>query len=86
MSGRPERRRNEELAATLASSRDAYEIAHVRYSHGLVNYLVELDAHRTLLQAERAYSESNTQVATQLVSIYKALGGGWATPAEGESH
>lgn len=73
-----EQRRNEELAATLASSRDAYEIAHVRYSHGLVNYLVELDAHRTLLQAERAYSESNTQMATRLVAIYKALGGGWS--------
>lgn len=73
-----EQRRNEELEATLASSRDAYEIAHVRYNHGLVNYLVELDAHRTLLQAERAYSESNTQVATQLVAIYKALGGGWS--------
>ena len=72
-----ERKRNEELAAALASSRDAYEIAHVRYDHGLVSYLVELDAHRTQLQVERAYSESTTQVGTQLVAIYKALGGGW---------
>lgn len=73
-----ERRRNQELGETLSASRAAYDIAHVRYNHGLVNYLVELDAHRTLLQAERAYSESNTQVATQLVAIYKALGGGWS--------
>ena len=72
-----ERKRNEELAAAFASSRDAYEIAHVRYDHGLVSYLVELDAHRTQLQVERAYSESTTQVGTQLVAIYKALGGGW---------
>lgn len=77
-----EQKRNEELTATLASSRDAYEIARVRYNHGLVSYLVELDAHRTLLQAERAVSESNTQVATQLVAIYKALGGGWSAPNE----
>jgi len=73
-----EQQRNQELAAALASSRDAYDIAHVRYSHGLVNYLVELDAHRTLLQVEREYAESTTQVGTQLVAIYKALGGGWS--------
>jgi outer membrane protein TolC len=73
-----EQRRNRELAEVVTASRDAYEIAHVRYQHGLVNYLVDLDAHRTLLQAERAYSESNTQIGVQLVVLYKALGGGWS--------
>lgn len=72
-----EQQRNQELATALASSRDAYDIAHVRYGHGLVNYLVELDARRTLLQAERAYADSTTQAGTQLVAIHKALGGGW---------
>ncbi len=73
-----EQQRHRELAAALASSRDAYDIAHVRYQHGLVNYLVELDAHRSLLQMERAYAESTTQVGTRLVAVYKALGGGWS--------
>lgn len=73
-----EQQRNQELNAALTSSRDAYDIAHVRYNHGLVNYLVELDAHRTLLQVERAYADSTTQMGTQLVSLYKALGGGWS--------
>ncbi len=72
-----ERRRNQELAQVVTASRDAYEIAHVRYQHGLVNYLVDLDAHRTLLQAERTYSESHTQIGVRLVALYKALGGGW---------
>lgn len=72
-----ERQRNQDLAAALASSRDAYDIAHVRYQHGMVNYLMELDAHRSQLQAERSYSDSETQLATRLVAIYKALGGGW---------
>jgi NodT family efflux transporter outer membrane factor (OMF) lipoprotein len=71
-----EQDRNRELGNALSLSRDAYDIAHIRYEHGLVNYLVELDAHRTLLQAQRAYSDSNTQLNTQLVAIYKALGGG----------
>ena len=72
-----EQQRNRELAVALASSRDAYDIAHVRYSHGLVNFLVELDAHRTLLQVERSYADSNIRVRTQLVALYKSLGGGW---------
>jgi outer membrane protein TolC len=75
-----EQKRNQELARALTLSRDAYDIAHVRYRHGLVNYLVELDAHRTLLESERTYSESHTQLGTRLVAIYKALGGGWMEP------
>jgi NodT family efflux transporter outer membrane factor (OMF) lipoprotein len=72
-----ERLRNRELADALAASREAYEIAGVRYEHGLVNFLVALDAQRTLLQAQRAYSDSNTALRTHLVALYKALGGGW---------
>ncbi|MGH8176492.1 MAG: efflux transporter outer membrane subunit [Steroidobacter sp.] len=72
-----EQRRNQELAAAAAESRDAYEIANVRYQHGLTNFLVAIDAQRTLLHAERAYSESTTAVSTQLTALYKSLGGGW---------
>ncbi|HEY0686591.1 MAG TPA: efflux transporter outer membrane subunit [Steroidobacter sp.] len=71
-----ERDRNRELSTALAASREAYDIARVRYNHGLINYLAELDARRTLLQTERAYSQSNIQLGTQLVAVYKALGGG----------
>ena len=60
-----EQRRREELEAGVKASRDAYEIATVRYEQGLTNYLVALDAQRTLLQAERSLSESTTSVSTQ---------------------
>lgn len=73
-----EQQRNEELAASVAASRDAWGIANVRYKHGLTDFLVALDAQRTLLQAERAYSDSSTLISTQLVALYKALGGGWS--------
>ena len=72
-----ERRRNEELRAAVEASGEAHDIASVQYEHGLTNFLVALDAQRTMLQAERALSDSNTLIATQLVAIYKALGGGW---------
>jgi NodT family efflux transporter outer membrane factor (OMF) lipoprotein len=72
-----EQDRNRELASALTASREAYDIARVRYNHGMINYLAELDARRTLLQTERAYSQSNIQLGTQWVAVYKALGGGW---------
>lgn len=72
-----EQERNRELASALAASREAYDIARVRYNHGMINYLAELDARRTLLQTEKAYSQSSIQLGTQWVAVYKALGGGW---------
>jgi len=71
-----EQERNRELSTALAASREAYDIARIRYHHGMINYLAELDARRTLLQTERAYSQSNIQLGTQLVAVYKSLGGG----------
>jgi NodT family efflux transporter outer membrane factor (OMF) lipoprotein len=72
-----ERCRNDELAVAVEAGREAYEIASMRYRHGMSDFLVALDAQRTLLQAERALSESNTLIATRAVALYKALGGGW---------
>ncbi len=47
------------------------------YSRGLSDYLVVLDAQRTLNDVEDRLAVSETAVATGLVRIYKALGGGW---------
>jgi hypothetical protein len=38
-----------------------------------------LDAERTLLQADQQYATSTTNVALDLVQLFKALGGGWET-------
>lgn len=72
-----EQRRNEQLREAVAASEEAHEIASTRYRHGLSDYLITLDAQRTLLQSQQALSESNTLLATRLVALYKALGGGW---------
>jgi NodT family efflux transporter outer membrane factor (OMF) lipoprotein len=80
-----ELRRNRELADVVHASQDAYDVAHVRYQHGLVDSFIDLDAHRTLLQAQRAYSESNTQIGVQLVALCKALGGGWSAAESDEA-
>jgi NodT family efflux transporter outer membrane factor (OMF) lipoprotein len=72
-----EQRRAKELEEAVAAARDAHEIATLRYEHGMTNFLVALDAQRTLLRAQLAYAESSAAVSTRLVALYKALGGGW---------
>lgn len=70
-----ERRRNTQLAVKERSSRDALQLARVRYDHGLTDFLVQLDAERTWLQAQRDYAESSSRLALGLVAVSKALGG-----------
>ena len=36
-----------------------------------------LDAERVKLQAELDLAESQTRTATNLIAVFKALGGGW---------
>jgi outer membrane protein TolC len=62
----------------------AFEVANNRYQHGLTNFLSALDAQRTLLQAQREYAESATAIATRLVALYKALGGGWSNDVQAD--
>lgn len=72
--------RSAQLAQREANSRAAYELARVRYENGLTSFLDDLDAQRTLLQAQRDRVSSDSQLAIQLVSIYKAIGGNAIEP------
>lgn len=47
----------------------------MRYEHGLTDFLVQLDAQRTLLQAQRDQVDSAGRLAMDLVMLAKALGG-----------
>jgi NodT family efflux transporter outer membrane factor (OMF) lipoprotein len=73
-----ERNRVRELTDLVALSRDAFEIANLRYEHGMTDLLIALDAQRTLLQAEFALVDSRTRASTNLVALYKAVGSGWS--------
>ena len=77
-----ERLRNIQLAERERSSRDALQLARVRYDHGLTDFLVQLDAQRTWLQAQRDYTESTSRLALGLVAVSKALGGAGELPAK----
>jgi NodT family efflux transporter outer membrane factor (OMF) lipoprotein len=73
-----EQRRRDALAATLEQNRDALSLAEQRYKSGVTTFLDVLDAERSEQQTELALAVSNAAVSTDLVAVYKALGGGWA--------
>lgn len=81
-------RREEERRAILhratRSARDAARIARQRYDQGVDDFLDVLDAEGTLLEAEDTLADSEINVLLDLISIYRALGGGWQISATDE--
>jgi len=77
------RDRLRELTQAANASQTAARLARLRYENGAVDFLQVLDAERSLLQAEDSLAQSRAETATSLVSVYKALGGGWVVPATG---
>lgn len=69
--------------ATAAGA--AVGLAEVRYRKGLVNYLDVLDAQRTMLAAETQLAQTERARLTDMVSLYKALGGGWHQTPGGDA-
>jgi NodT family efflux transporter outer membrane factor (OMF) lipoprotein len=74
---RLEQSRRARLRAQADHSRQALDLARTRYNEGVTDFLTVLDTERTLLQAEQQYAASTTNVALDLVQLFKALGGGW---------
>ncbi len=72
-----DRDRGVSLAAAVDQSRDALGLARDRYASGVANFIEVLDAERNVQQNELSLATNTTAVATDLVAIYRALGGGW---------
>jgi NodT family efflux transporter outer membrane factor (OMF) lipoprotein len=60
-----------------AAARRSAELAFVQYREGAVDFQRVLDALRSQLEEESALAETRSDIATNLISLYKALGGGW---------
>jgi outer membrane protein TolC len=74
-----EQRRHDRLAAAARESQTALDLSRQLYGRGLTDFLKVLDAQRTLLSARQQLADSGTTLSTGLVTLYKALGGGWET-------
>ena len=69
-----------EKAAAAASK--AEELSLSKYQAGLIDFSVVLDAQRSFLSFEDQRIESRGIVASNLVRIYKSMGGGWESAAQ----
>jgi NodT family efflux transporter outer membrane factor (OMF) lipoprotein len=68
--------------AAQASARAA-ELARLRFTGGVADFLQVLDAERTQLEAEDQLAQSRTEASTAYAALYKALGGEWTPAGEG---
>ncbi len=72
-----EQARRRSLQEATEAARSAADLASAQYQSGLVDFQVVLDSQRSLLSVEDQLSSSTGNIASNLVRVYKALGGGW---------
>jgi multidrug efflux system outer membrane protein len=72
-----EQERRRSLVDEVAADRTAAEVAQAQYKQGVVDFLNVLDAQRSLFESEDQLADSDREVTTALVALYKALAGGW---------
>jgi NodT family efflux transporter outer membrane factor (OMF) lipoprotein len=72
-----ERKKNQALHETLARATAALAIAQGQYAAGLTDFTPVLNAEGSVLADETQGAESDGTLDRDLVSLYKALGGGW---------
>jgi multidrug efflux system outer membrane protein len=76
---RTSRSRVERIQDAASASERAAELARLRFSGGVADFLQVLDAERTQLEAQDQLAQGRTDAATAYAALYKALGGSWPT-------
>ena len=71
--------RRRSLEDAVKSSQESLRLANQLYANGLSNFINVLDAERSLYQAQDALVQSDKTVTTDVIALYKSLGGGWET-------
>ncbi len=71
------KRRRDHLQDAVEQSNKAVAISRTQYENGLIDILPVLDAQRSALIAQLSLAESQTDLLTSLVAVFKAVGGGW---------
>jgi multidrug efflux system outer membrane protein len=72
-----EAQRRQALTEAVDSDRKAVQYSLQLYTQGQIDFLNVLDAQRSLYVSEQALVQSTHDISTDLVALYKALGGGW---------
>jgi NodT family efflux transporter outer membrane factor (OMF) lipoprotein len=64
------------LATAAADLGESVRLSQLRYQEGVISFLDVLDAQRILYAAEIELARSEAEASTDLIAVYKALGGG----------
>ena len=72
---RAARERVHRLEEASAASERAAELARLRFSEGMTDFLQVLDAERTELEAQDLLAEGRTEAAAAYAALYRAVGG-----------
>jgi len=68
------------MSATKAAQ-IAVDLSVYQYSSGMIDFRDVLDAQRSLLSFQDQLAGSDGTVTSNLIRLYKALGGGWTSMA-----
>jgi len=79
-----EQNRRQSLTETTRAAQRAVDLAETKYKSGLADFTNVLDAQRSLLSFQDQLAQSEGTVTSNLVTLYKALGGGWTSLAPEE--
>jgi NodT family efflux transporter outer membrane factor (OMF) lipoprotein len=72
-----EQERRDALMEANQAAQRAAKLARDQYASGLIDFQTVLDAERTVFSFQDQVAQSKGQVIANLISLYKALGGGW---------
>jgi outer membrane protein TolC len=65
------------LEQAVVAARRSLDIATIQYREGLVDFQRVLDSQRTLFSQQERLVASRGNVTLSLITLYKAMGGGW---------
>lgn len=74
-----EQQHREELNKAVIANQKAVDLSLQLYTAGQVEFLNVVEAQLALYSSESALVQSETNIAADLIALYKALGGGWET-------
>jgi multidrug efflux system outer membrane protein len=74
-----EQERHQALNESADAAGQASKLAEMQYQAGLINFAEVLDARRSLLSFQDQLAQSAATMTGNLIRLYKALGGGWAS-------
>lgn len=72
-----EERRNEDLIAEVKADSRSLVLNQDLFQAGLASELAELEARKILLDAKTTLIQSDQAIASNLIALYKAMGGNW---------